>query len=398
MAKKPDNTDLLQQLMDNIGDNIFFKDSESKFIMINKANARWFGLKDPKEAIGKDDFSFFEEQHALKQIEEEQWIMQTGEAIVGEEQSTLHDGAMGWGSVTKVPLRDKDGQITGTMGIGRDITDLKNNEQKLKLAHEQMAEDLRMAAKLQQTFLPQSYPSFTDAGGRPLIQFHHFYEADVELGGDFCSIYRLSETKAGLLICDVMGHGVRAALVTGIIYTIADELSQQKESPGDFLTALNQRLAPLLQTGEEYLFATAAYFTVDMADGKLAGALAGHPLPFLIQPKEGKVSQLEAAAEILGPALAIMEDYAYQSLSVQLQPGDELLMFTDGICEAMNASSTEFGEEHLRETITDYNKLPLQELVPRIIEVVQDYAGSKKLGDDICLLGFKLNALPGDKP
>jgi len=395
MEKETENADLLQQLMDNVGDNIFFKDSDSKFIMINKANARWFGLKDPHDAIGKDDFAFFEEQHALRQLEEEKWIMQTGEPIVGEVQSALHEGVIGWGSVTKVPLRDKDGRIIGTMGIGRDITELKNKELKLKQAHEQMAEDLRMAGKLQQTFLPQAYPSFTDSNGSPLIQFHHYYEANVELGGDFCSIYRLSDSKAGLLICDVMGHGVRAALVTGIIFIIADELVRQSESPGDFLTALNKRLAPVLHTGGEFLFATAAYFIIDVANGELAGALAGHSPPFLIQPNEGKVTQLGAAKKVLGPALAIVENHAYQSMSARLHPGDELLLYTDGIFEAMNASSTEFGEEHLRETIEDYNQLPLEELVSRIIEVVQEYSGSKKLGDDICLLGFKINALLG---
>ena len=70
-----------------------------------------------------------------------------------------------------------------------------------------------------------------------------------------------------------------------------------------------------------------------------------------------------------------------------------MLMYTDGICEALNASRHEFGVEHLRETIQDYNQLPLKLLVERIIEVVQEYAGSKKLGDDVCLLGFTLNAL-----
>lgn len=393
MGKTPENADLLQQLMDNIEDNIFFKDRDSKFIMINKANARWFGLKDPQDVVGKDDFDFFEEEHAQRQLDEEQWIMKTGKPVLCEEQAPLREGYTGWGSVTKLPLRDKKGRIIGTMGIGRDISELKNKEQELKRVNDQIAEDLRMAAKLQQTFLPQSYPSFTDAKGRPLIQFHHFYKSDAELSGDFCSIYRLSDTKAGLLICDVMGHGVRAALVTGIIYTIADELVGQSESPGDFLTALNQRLAPVLQTGEEYLFATAAYFTVDVASGELAGSLAGHAPPFLIQPRTGNVSQLETAGEISGPALAIVEDYAYPSVCAQLHPGDELLMYTDGICEAMNASDAEFGVEHLQETIHDYNKFPLQELVSRIIEVVQNYAGSTKLGDDICLLGFKLNAL-----
>lgn len=394
-----DNVDLLQQLMDNIGDNIFFKDRDGKFIMINKANAEWFGLEDPREAVGRDDFDFFTKEHALKQREEEQRIMDTGKPVLCEEQGDDRDGfSVGWGSVTKMPLRDKDGNIIGTMGIGRDITELKNKEQKLKQAHEQMAEDLRMAAKLQQTFLPQNYPSFTDDSGRALIQFHHYYEADVELGGDFCAIYRVSDSKAGMLICDVMGHGVRAALVTGIIYTIADDLVEQAGSPGDFLTALNRRLTPVLQTGGEYLFATAAYFTIDVDNGELAGAVAGHPLPFLIQPAGGQVSQIEADQEQRGPALAVMQDYAYQSLRIQLHAGEEILMFTDGIYEALNTSSTEFGEEHLRDTIQSYKNLPLQDLIARIVNTVQNHAGRKKLGDDICLLGFTLNALRTAEP
>jgi len=396
MANPPEHADLLQQLMDNIEDNIFFKDSNSKFIMINKANARWFGLKDPQEAVGKDDFDFFEELHARKQLEEEREIMETGDSVLCEEQATLHDGAMGWGSVTKVPLRNKEGRIIGTMGIGRDITELKKKEQQLKQANDQIAEDLRLAARLQQTFLPQSYPSFTDGKGRPLIQFHHFYEANVELGGDFCSIYRLSDSKAGLLICDVMGHGVRSALVTGIIYTIADDLVQKAGTPGDFLTALNHRLAPVLQTGEEYLFATAAYFTIDLGTGELAGALAGHALPFLIQPGKGTVSQLHFPDEQLGPALAVASDYAYPSVRLQLQPGDELLMYTDGIYEAINASSEEFGVEYFQQTIMNHKELPLQELVACIIEAVQHHVGSTNLGDDICLLGFRLAGLLSD--
>jgi len=393
MSNTPENADLLQQLMDNIADNIFFKDCDGKFIMINKANAEWFDLKDPKEAVGKDDFDFFDEEHARKQVEEEQWIMQTGKPVLGEEQSSNHGGHIGWGSVTKVPLRDKDGKIIGTMGIGRDISELKNKEVELKQVNEQIMEDLRMAARLQQTFLPQNYPSFTGADGQPLIQFYHYYEADIDLGGDFCSVYQLSETKAGLLICDVMGHGVRAALVTGIIHTIAQELVREVDSPDGFLTALNQRLVPVLQTEDQYLFATAAYYIIDVQSGELSGSVAGHTLPFVIQPQLGKVSLLELPEKTLGPALAIAEDYSYESFHMQLHPGDEVLVYTDGICEALNTSRDEFGVEHLQETIQNFNKLPLKQLVPRIVEVVQDYAGSKKLGDDVCLLGFTLKNL-----
>jgi sigma-B regulation protein RsbU (phosphoserine phosphatase) len=385
--------DLLQQLMDNIEDNIFFKDRDSKFIMINKANARWFGLADPEEAVGKDDFDFFTKQHAMKQIEEEEEIMDTGIPVLCEEQATARDGfSTGWGSVTKLPLRDKDGNIIGTMGIGRDISELKNKELELKRANERIADDLRMAAKVQQAFLPQDYPVLTDTDGRPLIRFCHHYEADTELGGDFCSIYPLGDAKSGLLICDVMGHGVRAALVTAIIHATAAELVRKAASPGAFLTAMNQRLAPVLQTEEEYLFATAAYFTIDANSHELSGAIAGHPLPLLIQPGPGRVSQLGEAGRILGPALAVAADHAYESMRMTLHPGDELLLYTDGICEAMNLSRDEFGEQRLLDTILEYRNFPMEQRIHRLVEVVREFTESGKLGDDICMLGFALPA------
>jgi PAS domain S-box-containing protein len=128
------NVDLLQQLMENIDDNIFFKDSESKFIMISQANAKWFGLKDPRDVVGMDDFDFFTKEHALKQREEELQIMATGQPVIAEEQATSREGYTGWGSVTKIPLRDKHGNIMGTMGIGRDITELKDKELQLREA------------------------------------------------------------------------------------------------------------------------------------------------------------------------------------------------------------------------------------------------------------------------
>ena len=400
MNKTPGNANLLQQLMDNIADNIFFKDRDSKFIMINKANAEWFGFKDPQEAVGKDDFDLFEHEFAQQALEDEKRIMETGEPMLCDEETTIHNGAVGWGSVTKIPLRDKDGQIIGVMGIGRDITALKRKEseladanRKLGAANEQISEDLRMAAQLQQTFLPQRYPSFTPGDGKGLLSFHHYYEPDIEIGGDFCAVHKLSDTKAGLLICDVMGHGVRAALITSMIRTISDNLAQQIESPGEFLTAMNRQLHPMLQTQDAFLFATACYLTIDTEKGLLSGSIAGHTVPFLIQPNQAQASPLKIAEENSGPALAITADHDYQTFSMQLAPGDKVLMYTDGICEALDANGDEFGTDRLQHTIQNCSTSPFKEMLHQIVQAVHDHAGSEKLGDDICLLGFTLNGL-----
>lgn len=124
--------DLFHTLLDNLPDRIYFKDRQSRFLRINAAMARLFGLKDPAEALGKSDFDYFTEEHARPAFEDEQEIIRTGEPLIGRvELETLPDGKTGWAHTIKMPLRDKQGNIVGTFGISRDITALKQMEERL---------------------------------------------------------------------------------------------------------------------------------------------------------------------------------------------------------------------------------------------------------------------------
>jgi PAS domain S-box-containing protein len=124
---------LLQALMDNIPDHIYFKDSASRFIRMNKAHADRFGLGDPAQAVGKTDFDFFTKDHAQTAYNDEQEIIRSGQPIVNkEEKETWPDDHETWASTTKVPLRDQNGRITGTVGISRDITERKQTEEALE--------------------------------------------------------------------------------------------------------------------------------------------------------------------------------------------------------------------------------------------------------------------------
>jgi len=119
---------LLQTLMNNIPDFIYFKDRDSRFIRISKALAQMFGLSDPAQAVGKTDFDFFTPEHARQAFEDEQTIMKTGQPLTVEERETWANRPDTWVSTTKVPLHDGAGNAIGTFGISRDITEHKRAE------------------------------------------------------------------------------------------------------------------------------------------------------------------------------------------------------------------------------------------------------------------------------
>jgi PAS domain S-box-containing protein len=120
--------------MDNLPHPIYFKDRMSRFLRNNRAHLKFFGLTDAQDAIGKSDFDFFGEEHARQAFEDEQEMIRTGEGITKEEKETWPDGHVTWALSTKLPLRNPRGEIVGTFGISRDITDQKRAEEALRKA------------------------------------------------------------------------------------------------------------------------------------------------------------------------------------------------------------------------------------------------------------------------
>ena len=127
-----EESNLLNTLSNSLPDAIYFKDMESRFIRVNQAQARQFGLSDPAQAIGKTDFDFFTEEHAQPAYEDEQVIIRSGQPLVAkEEKETWPNGRTEWVSTTKMPLRDQAGRIVGTFGISRKVTERKQAEDAL---------------------------------------------------------------------------------------------------------------------------------------------------------------------------------------------------------------------------------------------------------------------------
>ena len=120
---------MFHQLLSAIPDNIYFKDRKSRFTILSKAMMEWFGRKKINEVIGKTDFDMFTEEHAREAFEDEQRLMETGEAIINkEEKETWEGGKITWVSSSKVPTRSSNGEINGIVGISRDITEKKKTE------------------------------------------------------------------------------------------------------------------------------------------------------------------------------------------------------------------------------------------------------------------------------
>jgi PAS domain S-box-containing protein len=128
---------ITRALLDNIPDHIYCKDRESRFLIVSRSVANHFGLDDPTQAIGKTDQDFFRTEHARQAFVDEIRIMETGEPIIGlMEKETRVDGRVTWGLTTKTPLRNDRGEIIGTCGITKDITQIKEAEDQIKNAKE----------------------------------------------------------------------------------------------------------------------------------------------------------------------------------------------------------------------------------------------------------------------
>lgn len=140
--------DLLRALLDNVPDRIYFKDGQSRFLKCSRALAEIFGLKDPEQAVGKNDFDFFSEEHARAAFEDEQRIISTGRPIIGvTEKESWRDGHESWVLTTKMPYRNKDGAIIGTFGVSKDITAIKVAERELALARDVALESVRLKSE-----------------------------------------------------------------------------------------------------------------------------------------------------------------------------------------------------------------------------------------------------------
>ena len=258
-----------------------------------------------------------------------------------------------------------------------------------------MRVDLQMAREFQCAFLSQKYPAFPhDASAKEsALQFCCSYRPSGTLGGDFYDILSLSETETGVFICDVMGHGVRAALVTGIIRGLVEELKPVGRDPGKFITEINRSLGGVLRQTDTTMFASAFYLTLDAATGRMRYINAGHPSPLVLQRGAENVSAFTWNGSGYGPVLGLFEDTVYQPQERQLAAGDAVLLYTDGLFEVPGVDGEEYGQDRLAAAVRCRLHMPFDRLIPEVVGEVEAFGGSKDFEDDVCLVGVDLARL-----
>jgi serine phosphatase RsbU (regulator of sigma subunit)/CheY-like chemotaxis protein len=268
---------------------------------------------------------------------------------------------------------------------------LEESEKELRERNAQLEEDMRMARETHMALMPRCCPSFPRGTplGESALRFHRRFTPKGVVSGDFYDFSALSETNAGVFICDVMGHGVGAALVTAVIRGMLVEMARANSDPSDVLAEINRALVPITRHAGVPMFASAFYMTADAASGEIQFADAGHPNPFVVRRDLGRIERIGAVAH--GPALGLMEEARYQTGRSTLARRDLVMMFTDGIFEVDGADETLFGEERLLGAVHRRIHLPSEQLFEEMLEEVREYSLTSQFEDDMCLLGMEVD-------
>src|SRR6478735_8225334 len=251
---------------------------------------------------------------------------------------------------------------------------------------------IKMATELQQALMPSTYPTFPAdaAAGDTRLRFCHRYLPATQMGGDFFHIARLTDDTAAICICDVMGHGVRAALITAMMRAMIETHAIEAPDPGRLLTQLNSEFTGILKQTGTLVFVTVLYCVINVREGIARFARAGHPPPLQVRRSSGEVQTVVMGADSAGPAIGIIPNAHFKTTEAKLAPGDCLLFYTDGIIEVEARDGSQFGIEGLRESVRSNLNQPTESLLDAIVSDVCKFGDSTVLTDDACLVTAEL--------
>lgn len=274
-------------------------------------------------------------------------------------------------------------KLSHELSIRNDM--LRSANQQLAAMNHRFEEDLRLAQKVQHGFLPKRFPR------RDRIVFDQYYLTCEILGGDLYDVFEIDHDHVGIYMADVAGHGVSAALVSGLLKMAVSTLRQQKPDstssmfidltqPEQFLRSINELLVDEVPEGE---FITLIYCVCDLMKNEMVMASAGHPHPLMYRRETRTAAWCRTEN---GMALGIEKGRTYVSTRHPLQSGDLVTFYTDGLTEAMNVSRDEYGEQQLLAVVEESNARDAAELNGLIKSSVEAHRAGCDVSDDFTLL------------
>jgi sigma-B regulation protein RsbU (phosphoserine phosphatase) len=249
--------------------------------------------------------------------------------------------------------------------------------QKEMVERERLEQEMQLARGIQLTFLPNQVPELEG------WEMNVLWRTAREVGGDFYDYFELPGNRLGLVIADVADKGMPAALFMTLIRTLVRAAVYEISSPADVLGRVNDLLVPDAQQG---MFVTLVYAVLELDTGLLTYTNAGHNPPLVWRRQSGQIERLEKT----GMALGVLEGSRTTERTVSLEPGDYLVLYTDGVTETFSPDGEMFGEANLTRTLKEAAQgradLSSQELLDAIDEAVANFLGLHGRTDDLTLL------------
>ncbi len=244
---------------------------------------------------------------------------------------------------------------------------------------ERIGAELNVATKIQADMLPSIFPAFPE---RKDIDIYASMDPAKEVGGDFYDLFMVDENHLALVIADVSGKGVPAALFMVIAKTLLKNHLQAGESVEDVLTNANKQLS---ENNDEMLFVTAWVAVIELSTGYIEYCDAGHEIGLVLH-QGGEVEEIRPVKK--RPPLATMDGIRYEKYSFTLEKGDRLFLYTDGVPEATNAEGELYGMKRLEEILARNIEASPSEILVRVREDVDSFVGEAPQFDDLTMLAF----------
>ncbi|GBD91170.1 phosphoserine phosphatase RsbU [bacterium BMS3Abin04] len=275
--------------------------------------------------------------------------------------------------ITK-PINLSDLEIT----IEKSLREIELYQQAISSRERLIAfqQELDIARKIQTSILPKTFPE------RKEFEIYAEMITAKKVGGDLYDFFFLDKNRLAVIIGDVSGKGIAAAMLMTVCKTLLKATAYKGISTDDILLEVNNIL---VEDSPVNMFVTVFFGVLDIRNGAFEYSNGGHNPPYLIS-SDGKINQLE---NIGGLLLGAMKDMKYESNLIMLKPGESLFFYTDGITEAFNDKSEEFDENRLENSLSNINSASAKNLTQKVLSDVKEFSNGVEQSDDITCLALK---------